>query len=267
MGQMSLYSKIKIVYETPSFLVINKPAGLLTHPANRQDKSPSVVAWLLEKYPEITNVVDQYGKKVGEWVDLRPGIVHRLDRETSGLMLIAKTQFAFDYFKKLFAERKIKKNYLALVHGHLKNPGGIIETPLGRIGARQTTRTYGRRRLKEKSAVTQYKVISKYTSPKLLTKNSIEYNVNNYNFSLLEVFPRTGRTHQIRVHLKSIGYPVVCDPLYAGKQAMCPPGLGRMFLHAFKLIFISPAGEAISVEADLPEELENFLKNLQKIEK
>lgn len=242
--------EISVVYENKDFLVINKPSGLLTHPVNRQDKSESVVGWLLSKHPEVANVTDKYGESLGEWADLRPGIVHRLDRETSGLMLIAKTQPAFDYLKKLFAERKIKKTYIALVHGKLKNQNGTIESPLGKIGAKQTTRTYGRRRLAEKSTVTKYKVVGELNG-----------------FTLLEASPLTGRTHQIRVHLKSIGHPIVCDPLYAGKRTVCPKELDRMFLHASKLSFVSPTGEAIAVETDLPPELDSFLNKLQKLEK
>lgn len=254
MSQMSDYSQIKIVCEDSDFLIIDKPSGLLTHPVNRQDKSPSVVGWLLEKYPEIAGVRDQYGTKVGEWTDLRPGIVHRLDRETSGLLLIAKNQLAFDNLKKLFAERKIKKTYLALVHGHLKNKTGTIEAPLGKLDSRQTTRTYGHHHLQEKSAVTTYKVVTNYQQ-------------STVNYSLLEVSPLTGRTHQIRVHLKSIGHPIVCDPLYASKKQVCPPGLGRLFLHAQKLSFVSLKGEALTVETDLPQELKSFLFRLKRITK
>ncbi len=239
--------RIKIIYEDIDFLIINKPSGLLTHSVNRQDKSNSVVNWLLKKYPEIAEVHDEYGASVGEWTDLRPGIVHRLDRETSGLLLVAKNQPAFNYLKKLFAERKIKKTYLALVYGHVKNKSGIIDAPLGKLSGRQTTKVIGKHKLKEKPAVTEYKVLTNYS---LLTTH----------YSLLEVSPQTGRTHQIRVHLKSIGHPVVFDSLYAGKQAICPAELGRLFLHAQKLSFVSPSGTAISVEADLPPELENFLK-------
>ena len=275
------YDQIKIIYEDKDFLIIDKPSGLLTHPVNRQDKSDSVVGWLLEKYPEIVRVRDQYGESVGssstsweesklvldKWADLRPGIVHRLDRETSGLLLAAKTQTAFDYLKKLFAERKIKKTYLALVYGSLKKPSGVIETPLGKLGTRQTTRTYGRRRLQEKSAITEYKVLQEYTAPppKLLNKKAYAFLFSN--LSLLEVSPLTGRTHQIRIHLKSIGHPIVCDQLYRSKKFICPPELERLFLHAQKLSFVSPSGTAISVESDLPLELNNFLDGLQKTEK
>ncbi len=242
---MSYYTQIKIIYEDQDFLIIDKPSGLLTHPVNRQDKSESVVGWLLEKYPDIAKVHDRYGASVGEWADLRPGIVHRLDRETSGLLLIAKNQPAFDYLKKLFQERKIKKTYLALVYGQLKNKSGTIEMPIGKLGLRQTTRTSGKHELKEKTAITKFKVLKEYD-----------------NYSLLEVMPQTGRTHQIRVHLKSLGHPVVCDPLYAGKHTACPQELGRLFLHAQKLSFVSLSGTVITVESDPPPVLENFLSSL-----
>jgi 23S rRNA pseudouridine1911/1915/1917 synthase len=241
--------QISIIYEDLDFLIIDKPSGLLTHAVNRQDKSKSIVSWLLEKYPKIAQVCDKYGASVGEWVDLRPGIVHRLDKETSGLLLIAKTQPAFNYLKNLFTERKIKKTYIALVYGHLKNKSGIIDTPLGKLSGRQTTKIIGTHKLKEKSAITKYRVLEQYL-----------------NYSLVEVMPQTGRTHQIRAHLKSIGYPLVCDSIYADKQAVCPPELNRLFLHAQKLSFVSPSGTAISVETDLPPELENFLKTLPKQE-
>src|SRR3989344_6391072 len=231
--------EIPIIYEDGDFLIIDKPSGLLTHPVNREDKSPSVVGWVLEKYPEVAQVQDEYGRSVGEWTDLRPGIVHRLDRDTSGLLLIAKTQPAFNYLKKLFSERKIKKTYLALVYGQLKNKTGIIETPLGKLGTRQTIKISGKQQLKEKSAVTEYKVLREFTG-----------------YSLVEVSPQTGRTHQIRIHLKSIGHPVVCDKIYAGKRYDCPLELGRLFLHAQRLSFVSPSGTVISVESGLPLELE-----------
>ncbi|MEK7507267.1 MAG: RluA family pseudouridine synthase [Patescibacteria group bacterium] len=237
----------RIVYEDPELLVINKPAGLLTHPKHSSDQSPSVVGWLLEKYPSIAKVGDPEKLRNGARDPLRPGIVHRLDKETSGLLIIAKTQMAFDHLKKQFQERKIKKTYLALVYGKLKNKSGVIDAPLGKLGIRQSTKIHGKKELAEKEAITEYQVITEYQ-----------------DYSLLEVKPQTGRTNQIRVHLKAIGHPVVCDPVYAGRKAVCPPELGRLFLHAQKLSFTTPTGQALTLEADPPPELENFLRGLPK---
>lgn len=239
---------LAIVYEDQDLLAINKPSGLLTHPANRKDKSESVVGWIIEKYPEIAEVQDQYGKSLGQWTDLRPGIIHRLDKETSGLLLIAKNQEAFDYLKTQFQERKVKKTYLALVHGRLKEKSGIINLPLGKLGTKQTTQIHGKKELAEKSATTNYEVLNYFALDAL-------------RFTLLEVAPQTGRTHQIRVHLNALGHPVVCDPLYGGKMKLCPPELGRLFLHAQKLEFTTPSGQSLILEADPPPELTDFLNS------
>ncbi len=243
-----LASQIKIIYEDEDILILDKPSGLLTHPKNWNDKSESVISWLLKNRPLVKDVGDP-STGSGQ-ANLRPGIVHRLDKETSGLLLIAKNQKSFEYLKELFQKREIIKTYIALVNGQLKNKKGVIETPLGKLGTKQTTRIQGKHELKEKSAITKYGVLKEYT-----------------DYSLLEVTPKTGRTHQIRVHLKSIGHPVVCDPLYAGKRHICPPELNRLFLHAQKLSFVSPAGESLTVETDLPPELDNFLKILISLPK
>ncbi len=239
-----LASQIKIIYEDEDILILDKPSGLLTHPKNWNDKSESVISWLLKNRPLVKDVGDP-STGSGQ-ANLRPGIVHRLDKETSGLLLIAKNQKSFEYLKELFQKREIIKTYIALVNGQLKNKKGVIETPLGKLGTKQTTRIQGKHELKEKSAITKYGVLKEYT-----------------DYSLLEVTPKTGRTHQIRVHLKSIGHPVVCDPLYAGKKLICPPELNRLFLHAQKLSFVSPASESLTVETDLPPDLDNFLKILR----
>ncbi len=243
-------TEIKTIYEDADILIIDKPSGLLTHPVNREDESDSVVGWVLKRHPEITKIQDKYGKKVGAWTDLRPGIVHRLDKETSGLLVIAKTQSAFDYLKKLFQEHKIKKTYIALVFGHLKEKKGIIESPIGKLDGKQSTRIHGKRELKEKNAITEYKVIN-YCA------------LNAERYTLLEVSPKTGRTHQIRVHFKSLGHPLVCDPIYGGKNLTCPPELGRLFLHAQKLSFTPPHSGALIVETELPPKLQNFLDKLE----
>lgn len=226
-----------IVYEDNNILVLNKPAGISVHKTHPQDPNKTLIDFVLEKYPEI--------KLVGE-SPLRPGLVHRLDKETSGLIIIAKNQKTFEYFKNLFQTRKIKKTYLALAHGHLKNKKGRIALPLGKIGARQTTRLLGKKTLKERSAVTDYEVVREFPG-----------------YSLLEVYPQTGRTHQIRIHLKSIGHPLVCDKIYGDKKNGCPLELGRLFLHAQKLEFKNLNEQNLILETDPPLELTNFLKSLK----
>ena len=230
--------KISIVYEDTNLLVINKPSGLITHPKNAEDTQKSVTGWLVEKYPEI--------KTVGE-DPLRPGLVHRLDKDTSGLLVIAKTQDSSFYLKSLFQDKKIKKFYLALVNGKPKEPKGIIDAPMGRIGMKRTTQLHGKKKLKdEKTAVTEYNTLKNFR-----------------DFTLLEVSPHTGRTHQIRVHLKSIGTTVAGDPLYGHKNVTNPKQPERLFLHAYKLQFVSPDGKALSFETNLPEDLQNFINELQ----
>lgn len=233
--------EIEIIYEDDSILAINKPAGLLSHPRTKEDQRQSVASWLVARYPSVM--------KVGE-AD-RPGIVHRLDKETSGIMLLARTQEAYTHLKKQFHDRLIDKTYVVLVYGSLKSKKGIVDSPLGALGARRTTRTSGKHDLKEQAAITEYRVNQTFT-------------VGETIYSLLEAKPKTGRTHQIRVHLKSIGHPVVCDPLYRFRSQDCPSSLDRMFLHAQKIRFTSPDGKTLTLETDLPPELENFLKTIAK---
>lgn len=228
---------LDIMYENDDLLVINKPSGISVHKAGPNDQQMTVVDLLLERYPEIA--------KVGE-DPIRPGIVHRLDKETSGVMVIAKTNTAFFHLKDQFKNRETRKTYLALVDGHPKNPQGTITAPLGKIGTKQTTQTKGKKDLFEREAVTDYVTVKKYR-----------------NYSLLEVSPKTGRTHQIRVHLKSIGTPIVGDVLYGPRKAANPPGTSRLFLHAQRLQFTGPDGQLLAIEADLPEELQKILSVLQ----
>lgn len=242
---MAQIDSIKIVYEDNDLLVIDKPSGVLTHRVSKEDDSLTVVSWLLGHHPEIADVYSREGEDL-EWEAMRAGIVHRLDKETSGLMIVAKTQSAFEYLKKLFKDRKIKKTYVALVYGYFKEKSGTIDAPIGKFGGRQTTRTVvGRSYIKEKSAATNYKVIKEFK-----------------DHSLVQLEPETGRTHQIRVHLKSVGRPIVCDKLYGHKNASCPSELGRLFLHAQKLVFTTPSGQAMSIESDLPDNLSRFLEKL-----
>lgn len=242
--------QLKIIYEDNNIVVINKPAGLLTHPTLKEYKHTLVNA-LISRYPDITNVGES---------SMRPGIVHRLDKDTSGLLIIAKNQEAFYFIKEQFLERTVEKKYLALVDGIPKNKEGIIEYAirpskhyrLKKIAVKPSFakamagKKEGKKsasKISERAAKTYYKVIKTF----------------NDKFALLEVEPKTGRTHQIRVHLASIGYPIIGDTLY-GSKIKLPKH--RHFLHAYYLKFILPKNQPIILETDLPEDLKNALAGL-----
>ncbi|MGC9046899.1 MAG: RluA family pseudouridine synthase [Minisyncoccia bacterium] len=221
---------LDVVYETDDFVIVNKPAGLLTHKTKLDSNELSLADILLQHYPFLKNV--------GENI-LRPGIVHRLDKNTSGLIIIAKNNIYFKYFKKLFQEHLIEKHYLALVDGLLKNNNGIIEKPISlKSGSIKRTVYKG---VMTKTAVTIYIVLKRYK-----------------NFTLLDLQPQTGRTHQLRVHLASIGHPIVGDNIYSKKNW----GLNRLFLHAYSLAFRLLNNEYIKIESELPNELQIFLNHL-----
>lgn len=216
---------ISIIYEDDNIVVLNKPAGLLVHPTPNHLHS-TLVNWLLQHYPSIKSVGDDPGQ--------RPGIVHRLDRDTSGIILAAKNQKAFDYFKSQFKNRTIKKTYLAIVKGKVKDQEGIIDKPIGIKSG--TTRRSTHSGKMAKLAITEYRLLKHLV-------------VAGQDLSLLEVRPLTGRTHQIRVHLASIGYPILGDPLY-GKADQA----SRLFLHALSLEFINLDGTPLRLESDPPED-------------
>lgn len=220
-----------MAYKDSDVVAINKPAGLLVH-KTRVSQETTLVDWLLENFPEI--------KGVGDDPAIRPGIVHRLDKETSGIMIVARNQKAFEYLKKLFQTRQVKKTYFALVWGKVKEKTGVIEKPLG-IKSGTLKRTVSGKARMVKEAITVYKVV-KFVKLK------------DQTFTLLEVQPLTGRTHQIRAHLASIGHPVVGDMLYGRKPA--PAGITRQFLHAESLELTLPSGSRIKISADLPPELD-----------
>ncbi len=227
-------TKLNIVYENDDILVINKPAGLLVHAAASSPEEKTLVDLLKEYYPPI--------KDVGEDLS-RPGIVHRLDRDTSGLIVAAKNNKAFKYLKNLFQERRIEKKYYALVHGILKEKSGIIDLPIAKLEGKQTTQLKGRKDLEGKEAITEYEVTREFEK-----------------YSLLDITIKTGRTHQIRIHLKSIGHPIVCDKLYSPQKSVCPEEIRRMFLHSYYLSFVTPSGDPLALESDLPEELAKGLE-------
>src|SRR3989338_8848065 len=150
----------QIVYEDDNILVINKPSGLITHQKNLEDNQPSVVDWVIKNYPDLKDVGEPFIASGAEVT--RAGIVHRLDKDTSGLLLIAKNNEAFFYLKDLFQTKKIRKYYLALIHGKPKEPKGIIGYPLGRIGLKRTTKITCKKLIDEKEAETEYKTIKNF---------------------------------------------------------------------------------------------------------
>ena len=233
---------LKIIYEDKNFLAINKPAGLLVHQINLKPKY-TLVDWLIKRYPDV--------KGVGDAPEIRPGIVHRLDKDTSGVILIARNQKYFEYLKELFYPygrqgKQIKKTYLALVWGEIKQKIGEIIKPIS-LKSGGVKRTVWKGKM-EKEAITEYKV-------KKIVKNE-----EGKVFSLVEVMPKTGRTHQIRIHLASISHPIVGDSLYGSKTN--PFNLERQFLHAESLEFPIEEGRMIKIEAELPEDLQNVLSGL-----
>jgi len=219
---------ISIVYEDEDLLVVDKPPGLTVHPAPGHPDRTLLNA-LLSHVPHLAQMGDS----------LRPGIVHRLDKDTSGLMLVAKNRSAQLNLIEQFKARSVVKAYLALVKGHLTPEKGLIDAAIGRDARNRKRMAVVR---EGRPARTQYQVI-KYID----------------DYTLLEVVLETGRTHQIRVHLAAIGYPVVGDPVYGVKS----PHLSRQFLHACRLGFRLPSsGEYVEFKSELPDDLERALKEI-----
>jgi len=210
-----------------------------------KSEDKTLADWIAEKYPALVGVgepqLDQKGREI-----LRPGIVHRLDRETSGVMVVAKTQESFLFLKHAFQERLARKEYRALVYGVVAKDEGSINAPIGRSRVSGAF-TAVRPGPKTREALTEYTVLERLGS-----------------YTLLSARPRTGRTHQIRVHLKSIGHAVVCDKLYA-KKLLCPVGdIARLALHATMLTFPLPHGGERTVDAPLPTDFASTLEVLRK---
>lgn len=231
-----------IIFENNDLLVINKTAGLIVHPDGKT-KDKTLCDWIIEKYPEIKGVGEPLVLQDGTVID-RPGIVHRIDRWTSGILIIAKNNNAHAFLKKQFQDREIKKTYYCFAHGVFKETFGTINAPLGRSKGdfRQYT-TPAKARGEMREAVTYFEVEKQ-------GKNS----------AYVKVMPKTGRTHQIRAHMVHIGHPIVCDKVYSKRE--CILGFERMALHAYSLTFRLPNGEEKSLEAPLPPDFEFALKKL-----
>jgi len=231
---------LAIVYEDQHLLVVNKPAGMVVH-VGAGVNSGTLVNALLHHVAALS----------GAGGELRPGIVHRLDKMTSGLVIVAKNDAAHRRLSEEFKSREVHKTYIALVHGRVEAVTGEISKPVGRDPVRRTRMKAGG--IAPREALTRYQVTRRFP-----------------HFTLLDVRPATGRTHQIRVHLASIGHPVVGDTTYGAPAKLRLEGrelatLGRTFLHAAKLEFAHPAtGETLKLEAPLPEELVTFLCEIEK---
>jgi 23S rRNA pseudouridine1911/1915/1917 synthase len=215
-----------IIFEDDAILVVNKPSGLIVYPDGKHDY-PALSHWLEKKY-------ETEGFH----------FVHRIDRETSGILLVAKTEESHAFLKEQFAERDIKKTYRAFVYGGLKDDRGIIDKPIGSarggLGPRSATRPHGVKR----EAITAYSVRAR-----------------GKDATYVDVFPKTGRTHQIRVHFSAIQHPILCDVLYAPTRT---PLLGfkRLALHALSLTFTHPSGRELTLEAPLPQDFLEAEKRL-----
>jgi len=242
-----------IIFEDSEILVLDKPSGMIVNASDTTAGEKTVQEWAE------TKVKSQKSKvKIDEESDFykRAGIVHRLDKETSGILLVAKNVESFENLQRQFKERRVKKTYIALVHGKVEPTEGEINVAVGRL-------PWNRKRFGViaggREAVTKYKVLS------------IKYYVlgnKNEPLTLLELYPKTGRTHQIRVHLKYFNHPIFADPLYAGRKTARNDRklLPRIFLHASEILFLHPKTQKIvSFESPLPKELNDFLEILDSV--
>lgn len=228
--------ELPILYEDDDIVAVNKPAGLMTHGDGRS-KEETAADWFAAMHPESASVGEPQKLQDGTEV-ARPGVVHRLDRETSGVLVFAKTKEVHAFIKEAFQSRAVKKTYIAFTYGAPKEKKGIIDFPIGRSRKDfrlRSAQPKAKGMLRE--AVTRYEVLGE-----------------EGEHALLKVSPLTGRTHQIRVHLKAIHHPVVCDSLYAPNRA-CDLGFSRLGLHAYELRLPTRKGGEVSIQAPLPEEL------------
>lgn len=245
-----------ILKEEKNFILLNKPAGLIVHDDGRTDEA-TLCDWLVQRYPEIVGVGESSKINVGgkEITIDRPGIVHRLDRDTSGVMIVARTATGFKYLKNLFKEHRVEKNYHAFVYGNIKEDELTIDAPISR--SRKNFRQWFAGSLKK---FARGKVRDAITNVTVLQRTP------DKSATLIEACPKTGRTHQIRVHLKSIYHPIVADILYAPDRPKIF-GFDRTALHSRSIRFQAPNGDNISVEAPYPEDFEratSLIKSLLK---
>lgn len=233
--------KIGIIFEDKDILVLDKPAGITVNKSDTTKDEYTLQDFVEEKFSKEGILLNSENVDFNQ----RAGIVHRIDKETSGILVVAKNVECFENLQAQFKERKVKKTYIALAHGLVSPDEGEIRVPVGRL-------PWNRKRFGVlaggKDAITKYRVIEK-----------------KKGFTLLELSPETGRTHQIRVHLKYINHPIFADYLYAGRKTSRDDRkvLERVFLHAHKISFYHPkTNELISFESPLPLELTNVLNSI-----
>lgn len=236
-----------IIFENEDILVIDKPAGLAVH-GEGSDPSGTLVEWFLNRVPTAKGVGEPRVGADGQVLE-RSGIVHRLDRDTSGIMVLAKNQAAFDHLKQQFQDRIATKEYRAIVYGEMKERWGTISRRIGRSAKDWKLRSAEKgARGNLRDAVTDWECIQ-----------SGRY--EQEPFSYIKLLPKTGRTHQLRVHLKSMGRPIVGDSLYAVSHLERSNNLklDRLALHAFRLTLTLPGGSEETFKAELPKELEDAI--------
>lgn len=249
--------QIEIVFETSDCLFINKPAGISVHGDGKTDEV-TLADVLVAQYPFLAEVGEPLEiTHGGETISvMKPGMMHRLDKDTSGVMIIAKTQSAYEFLKTQFKERHVEKIYHAFVYGWIKEDTQMIAAPIGRDTGDIRRWTTGRAmRGVPREAQTQITVMSRFGDLPYEGKGSTEEGT----YSFVEARPKTGRTHQIRVHLRAINHPIVSDTLYASKR---PKALGfeRQALHARSLTITLPEGKQVTIEAPYPEDFINAVK-------
>jgi len=244
--------KMDILYEDDDCAVINKLPGYMVHPDGRGG-GPFVTEWVVKNFPEAAKVGEPIRAQDGTTID-RPGIVHRLDRETSGALIIAKTSEAHARLKKQFQDRTIEKKYVAFVWGRMEEEFGTIDRPIGRSGSDF------RKWSAQRGARGDMREAETYWTR--LAFKEIGTGPESQAFSLIQAEPKTGRTHQIRVHFAAIQHPVVCDRLYAPKRPLAL-GFERTALHSQSIEFETKEGKRVIVVAPLPADFVKACKELE----
>lgn len=242
-----LYKEIEVLSENENYLIVNKPAGLLVHPTMATEPY-SLVAWLIEKYPEL--------KGVGE-SEYRPGIVHRIDKLASGILVVARNQKTFEHLKSQFKKREVEKKYSVLVHGRLETDHDEINFPIDRG---HDGKMVSRPIIEEVNLQNVNKI-----QPGKEARTEFWVKEEFYHYTYLDVQIHSGRTHQIRVHMHAYGHPVVGDQLYYQKRfdRKKAPELDRLFLHARYLKFTDESGNEVELEKEIPKKLQEYLKKIK----